>query len=783
MRQITFIIISLLFSLNLTGQDFTPTRDVEATDDGIIVTYHFNGGQEQADPLHPGAKFWKIPGFALNDIAGQPATLSHYDKFAIPNGANAELELLKCEFTDTSFVLAPAIPPTIISDSESEISVPQVHPYTGFFPNRVVNKGSIQNYRGQKMIDVSVAPIQYDMEHGVMRRHRTLQYKLRFTTDNGTKVRGFVSWEDTHCNRISLTDNFVRNTALNYDCIEDINKTKRTVRTSEPAIKDNRAYLIITTDSLRQAAERFAEWKRTKGMNVFIESREIWSSEDSVKQTILQHYLQDSIMYVLNMGGINEIPAKMVDFHYNNNVNYNHVTDLYYAMLDNDQTIDVYVGRLLVSTLNEANIAVNKITKYEKIPTTSTSFYNRALHCAYFEDNCRKQINPNGTFNWIAGNDSIEDELLIMASELIKGHVDSKGKNVNRVYYTESSVYPLRWNIRFPFESPIDYPIRFFSGDTIPLYLQKDSIDLSRVSWNGNAADIVNYINEGCFYVLHLDHGSEVGWGHPCFAIHNISSLQNEDKLPVVFSINCLTGKYNTVSNCFAKKFLVKENGGCVGIFAPSRQSLSPINEELTISMFNAIWPTPTSNALPSYELAQILNFGMVNMNHQHNSYYNYIREVFHCFGDPSMMIYTDVPVRFSNPVIDIQNDKITVQTEEDSVRISFYNISNQHVDSYIGNYVEYPVGNDEVIVCLDKHNYIPHIRHCAQDLFIQNESVDDTRIYKGINVSVGKSVTSTKPVGDVSIHDANVKIEGKNVVLDAGTSIVNSNVEINTHP
>ena len=235
--------------------------------------------------------------------------------------------------------------------------------------------------------------------------------------------------------------------------------------------------------------------------------------------------------------------------------------------------------------------------------------------------------------------------------------------------------------------------------------------------------------------------------------------------------------------NCFAKQFLTKENGGCVGIFAATRESLTPLNDRLTIALFNTIWPTPTSNVLPSYELAQILNSGMVNMNYIHNSSYNFTREVFHCFGDPSMMIYTDVPVRFSNPVIEIQNDKITVQTEEDSVRISFYNISNQHVDSYIGNYVEYPVGNDEVIVCLDKHNYIPHIMHCAQNLFIQNESVDDIRIYKGINVSVGKSVTSTKPVGDVSIHDANVKIEGKNVVLDAGTSIVNSNVEINTHP
>ena len=43
MRRLTFY-ISLLMALECMGQGVSPTRDVEATDDGIIVTYRFNGG-------------------------------------------------------------------------------------------------------------------------------------------------------------------------------------------------------------------------------------------------------------------------------------------------------------------------------------------------------------------------------------------------------------------------------------------------------------------------------------------------------------------------------------------------------------------------------------------------------------------------------------------------------------------------------------------------------------------------------------------------------------------
>jgi hypothetical protein len=54
MRRLTFF-ISLLMALEFIGQGVSLTRDVEATDDGIIVTDHFNGGFH---PIRTNHSFW-----------------------------------------------------------------------------------------------------------------------------------------------------------------------------------------------------------------------------------------------------------------------------------------------------------------------------------------------------------------------------------------------------------------------------------------------------------------------------------------------------------------------------------------------------------------------------------------------------------------------------------------------------------------------------------------------------------------------------------------------------
>ena len=196
---------------------------------------------------------------------------------------------------------------------------------------------------------------------------------------------------------------------------------------------------------------------------------------------------------------------------------------------------------------------------------------------------------------------------------------------------------------------------------------------------------------------------------------------------------------------------------------------------------------------MPQYELGRILDQGMEYMeeiglegifgdDNEANSLYT--RELFHCFGDPSMMMYTETPSPFYSPIINYVNGNIVVQTygTRTDNRITFYTPSNSKVDSYVGNYKEYSTNADSVIICVDRHNCIPYIYTFYKNLYVQNETIQGKHTYVGETIHVGTNVTSTKPTGDVIIQNANVKFEGGTVILQPNTTISNSKVEINSH-
>ncbi len=796
MRQITFIIISLLFSLNLTGQDFTPTRDVEATDDGIIVTYHFNGGQQQDDPLHPGAKFWKIPGFALNDVAGQPAFPFHWDTFAVPDDCEVLLTLMDSTFTDMPFTMAPAYPPLWDSDTigYNRGNVPDISSYTGLMPRSAVLKSAIQYYRGQGLVRVASMPVQYNMQQHTLRTFSMLRYRVSFT-QNGAMVRGRDYVSARNDRRVSMSDPFLENVTLNYSLSQNgrknIRQRTRSQGSSTPnAVPDNRDYLIISTPAFAEAANKLAEWKRTKGFRTHVVLQNGWTVWN-VHETIINKYYTNGVnlYYIMIIGDSIDVPA----YANNNYLKKHHLTDYYYGYTeaifdidDSNQVIpSVRRGRLPVHLHSEAMDIVDKIIAYEKEPPIDATFYNKGLHCAYFQDDEYKKVNNNND-TIVIPKDSIEDRRFVLTSEEIKNAVGLQNKYVNRVYFAKPDVTPLRWN-----------NTKYASGDSIPLELRRPAFP-----WNGSSSDIIDQINNKKFYILYRGHGGIDRWKTINFTYDSIDSISNGVFQPVVFSVTCNTGTY-TNDSCFAKKILKKNTGGCVSIIAADQISLSGYNDSFAEGMFNAIWPDtnlsyhfPHSESygsltndfeIPLYDMGSVMDYGLLFMadsgiiNSDSESLYT--REVFHLFGDPAMMIYTEQPVAINNPSIYVKGDTIKVRTTDGDARISFHTLgSSPTVDSYLGNSVDYFSTADSVTICIDRHNCIPYIATYHRNEYIQNETISDNRTYIGKTIKAGRSVTTTKPVGDVIINGANLVIQGGNVELHPGTTIINSNVEINPH-
>ena len=151
-----------------------------------------------------------------------------------------------------------------------------------------------------------------------------------------------------------------------------------------------------------------------------------------------------------------------------------------------------------------------------------------------------------------------------------------------------------------------------------------------------------------------------------------------------------------------------------------------------------------------------------------------------HYFGDPSMEIYTDVPTAFENVSITKENGYLIVSVGEDAT-ITFYNISTGTIESFYGSNITYP-DNDNLRVCISSHNKIPYIKE-AGCIFIQNETISDTRTYHADQIKIGSSVTTQKPSGPVRFTNGKSKITAEEMELTEETTIEpGAELEINNY-
>lgn len=720
-----------------------PERDIEKLEDGYMVTYTFENAMLQPDELFSGTIFWKMDGFGLNQMSGDPSTLVRDEMIAIPSGYIAKVEVVDSVYCDYNYELTPARQPLIDSGTEvyTKQNVLAIRPYDGFKPSTIVSQCAPQSYRGHNLCIAQVSPIQYNYNTKTVRAYSKIKYKVTFIPNHEC---------DSPINRtgpkhLSCEDGFLTNNVIGGR-LEETN-LERTESISQADVRD---YLILSTNKYSEAVNRFAQWKRLLGFNVHVFLRNDWTST-SVKDTITDAYANlPALYYLLIIGDNDDVPAQQSSLYQS------HITDFHYGCMDGDYIPDIYCGRLSVSTSDEAINVVEKIIGYEKTPPINTDFYNKGLHCSYFEDR---------------DHDSYADRRFAQTSEDVRTYVMLQGKSIQRVYYTEPNVTPLYWNNG-----------SFSYGEAIPDELKKPGF-----AWDGNYTDINNAINDGVLYVLHRDHGGTTCWGDPYYNKNHISNLSNGNLLPVVFSMNCFTGKFN--NNCFAESFLRKSNGGCVAIYAATETSYTGYNDALTTGMFDAIWPNPglsinipgynynfPTTPNPTYTLGQILAQGNVRLaeTFRYNSIFTkYTKEIFHCFGDPSMKIYTQCPTAFTNVIISRNESSISVNLGDSVVaRITAYNPTTGEVQSFVGNFATITTSNpEEDIICISAHNRIPYIQS-PDIMYIQNTNITGTFDEFHDIIKVGNHVTTAIEAGDVTTSNAEITLRARKVVLDDGTYI-----------
>jgi len=160
-------------------------------------------------------------------------------------------------------------------------------------------------------------------------------------------------------------------------------------------------------------------------------------------------------------------------------------------------------------------------------------------------------------------------------------------------------------------------------------------------------------------------------WSSPPFSNSHVATLTNGYMTPVVYSINCDTGTFNSSGDCLAEALMKKYPGGAVGVIAATASSNSGYNDLLVHGSYDCFWDdydaNDGGNIYPhSFRPAEAYLYGKYYMYHWEGDTGDteYEFKLFHWFGDPEMQAFTAVPSTPTvsmDPTISVGTSTLTV--------------------------------------------------------------------------------------------------------------------------
>jgi len=568
-----------------------------------------------------------LPGALLFNDAGAPNLPGQGSYIAVPSGATPILTIVS-QRTETihgvDVVPAPVIPwdndkkPIVYEKKQS------IYSSNILYPENPVKLSEVTQIRGVDAVLLGITPFQYNPVTKDLIVYKDIQVQITFVGGNG-------HFGDDRL-RSRWFDPILQDALLNRDMLPEIDYGKRA--TELAGKKDvGFEYLIIVPNNpeFTQWADSIKEWRTVQGIRTGIKTlAEVGgNTSTAIKAYVTNAYNTwtippAAVLLLADYGSsaANSITSPLWD-------NYC-VSDNIYADVNNNMMPDIVFARITANNAAQLQVMVSKGINYERNPPTSANFYHHPITALGWQ-----------TERWFQ-----------ICSEVVGGFWhNTMGKDqvrINAVYGGNPTVDP--WSTATNTSQVINY-----FGPSGLGYIPATPQTLGGFS-GGTAAQVVAAINGGAFILQHRDHGYEDGWGEPDFSSANISQLTNTD-LTFVYSINCLTGKYNYSSECFGEKFhrYTKNgyNSGALGVVAPSEVSYSFVNDTYCWGMYDNMWPNfmpaygttpPSRGMLPAVGMAAGKYFLQqsnwpYNTDNKEVTYY-----LFHAFCDAFLNLYSEVP-------------------------------------------------------------------------------------------------------------------------------------------
>jgi hypothetical protein len=663
-------------------------------------------------------KILQLPGNFLPNDEGMP-NLPGMSRFvAIPQGADVELKIISSRteiFSNINMAPAPPIP----FDTEEWIPEykknPTVYSKDALYPENPVQISGLRRIRGVDVVILGITPFQYNPLKKELIVYRDLKVQVSFSGGNGhfgeDRLRS-RSWDPI------LEDMLINNKVLpemdyTYSKKGDID-----------AVQDVEYLIIVPEDPVFQAwADSLKLFRNQQGISAgVVTTNEIGGNTFEAIETYIDNAYNNwipapsAVLLLADYGSsgstITSSPEKTHPY------SGTYITDNGFADVDGDKLPEIVFSRITAQNAEQLEIMVGKILDYERNPPTNPDFYNHPITAMGWQ-----------TSRWFQ-----------ICSESINGFWELKlGKA------------PVRENVLYS-GGPADGWSTAENTETVVSYFGPDGLGYIPATpdhltdWGGNATRINNDINSGAFMIQHRDHGSETGWGHPAYYIGDLSGLDN-DGLIFVFSINCLTGRFNWSSECFAEAFH-RYAKRALGIIAASQVSYSFVNDTYTWGAYDNMWPEFMPDETTTFETRWILPaFGNAAGKYfleQSDWPYNDDKkpltyDLFHHHGGCYSTVYSEIPQHLTvthNDVLQSGATSFAVTADEGALIGLTVNGEIIGVGEGTGGLVEITITSQEpgdtMLVTITKQNYyrysknVPVVSSSGPYITVGAYSVDD---------------------------------------------------------
>jgi hypothetical protein len=246
----------------------------------------------------------------------------------------------------------------------------------------------------------------------------------------------------------------------------------------------------------------------------------------------------------------------------------------------------------------------------------------------------------------VSGDDEFED---VMIGRLSVGSTSELSAVVNKVVGYMPHDPQDDWYDRVLLVAGLFYTIK---DDYVALFdeyedLIPDDVAVDRIyrhdfSTNGQCAlAVVDAINDGYLFVNYAGDGWKFNW-HLTMGTESIPLMHNADRLPIVFSMACMTGWFDNTTDvdgggsydCFAEQLVNAPAAGAVACLAASRSSDGGIFRTISKKLYRAAFEENCVFLGETIAVAKLLHI-------QDGDDRDYTRH-FNLFGDPTLIFSSD---------------------------------------------------------------------------------------------------------------------------------------------